>query len=145
MRQSVQLGLVGAAVVYLAFFSWPVPSMVKDVLHTDVGKFVVLGGIAYLAMYQSVTLAILATVFYVKSVHSAYHEGFTAGGDTCKDRSKLSGPDKKACAVWDATKSPTSDPTRAASGGGVPSSKGSSAGATGHSSGTEHYENFASF
>lgn len=128
--------------MYLAFFSWPVPSVVKDVLHTGVGKLVVLGGVAYLSMYQSVTLAILAAVFYVKTLHSVHHEGFTADGDTCKDRSKLEGSDKKACAVWDATKS---DPARDSSSGGVPSSKGSSAGATGQSTGTEHYENFAAF
>lgn len=75
MRFTVQLALVGAFVVYLAFFAWPVPSIVKDVLRTGVGRFVVLGGISWLAIYHSTALAILGAVFYVKSVHSAYHEG----------------------------------------------------------------------
>ena len=151
MRQNVHLGLVGVAVVYLAFFSWPVPKVVKDVLHTSIGKFVVLGGIAYLAMYQSPTLAILATIFYTKSVHSAYHEGFTADADKCKDRSKLSAEEKKDCAKWDAVKDShktvvDTDPTRTASSGGVSSHKGSSAGAVAHGGEkTEHYENFATF
>lgn len=135
MRQSIQLALVGAAVVHLSFFSWPVPRVVKDVLHTGVGKLVFLSGISYLALYQSPTLAILAAIFYVKSVHSLYHEGFTADSDTCKDRSKLSDEEKKDCAKWDAR------PTSA-----QPSTPGSSSGATPSSSPkTEHYENFATF
>jgi hypothetical protein len=151
MRQSVHLGLVGAAVVYLAFFSSPVPSVVKTVLYTSLGKFVVLGGIAYLALYQSMPLALLATVFYTKAVHSTYHEGFTADADKCKDRSKLSADEKKDCAKWDATKDmektvKEEDPSRTASKGGVPSHKGSSAGAVAHGGEkTEHYENFATF
>ena len=75
MRFTVQLALVGAFVVYLAFFAWPVPSIVKDILRTGVGRFVVLGGISWLAIYHSTALAILGAILYVKSVHSAYHEG----------------------------------------------------------------------
>lgn len=135
MRQSLHLALIGASVVYLSFFAWPIPGVVKDVLHTGVGKLVVLSGISYLALYQSPALAVLAAIFYVKSVHASYHEGFTASGDTCKDRTKLSDDDKKACAAWDAR------PTSA-----QPSTPGSSSGATPSSPPhTEHYENFATF
>jgi hypothetical protein len=75
MRFTVQLALVGAFVVYLAFFAWPVPGIVKDILRTGVGRFIVLGGISWLAIYHSTALAILGAILYVKSVHSAYHEG----------------------------------------------------------------------
>ena len=149
MRHNVHLGLVGVAIVYLAFFSSPVPKVVKDILYTGLGRFVALGGISYLAMYQSFPLALLAVVFYVKSVHSTYHEGFTADSDKCKDMSKLSLDEKKECAKWEATKDSAKtvqDPSRESSKGGVPSHKGSSDGAV-PSGGekTEHYENFASF
>jgi|688.fasta_scaffold00940_51 hypothetical protein len=151
MRQSVHLGLIGLAVVYLAFFSSPVPKVVKDILYTGLGRFVALGGIVYLTMYQSVPLALLAVVFYVKAVHSTYHEGFTADSDKCKDMSKLSMDEKKECAKWEATKDMAKtvkeeDPSRTSSKGGVPSHKGSSDGAVpSGAEKTEHYENFASF
>lgn len=92
MRFTVQLALVGAFVVYLAFFAWPVPSIVKDVLRTGVGRFVVLGGISWLAIYHSTALAILGAIMYVKSVHSAYHEAMT---DSPKKDKKKDDKDKK--------------------------------------------------
>jgi hypothetical protein len=149
MRQSVHLGLLGAAVVYLAFFSSPVPKVIKDILYTGLGRFVALGGLVYLAMYQSVPLALLAVIFYVKAVHSTYHEGFTADSDKCKDMSKLSMDEKKECAKWEATKDmakTVADPSREGSKGGVPSHKGSSDGAVpSGAEKTERYENFAGF
>ena len=99
MRFTVQLGLVGAFVVYLAFFAWPVPSIVKDVLRTGVGRFVVLGGISWLAIYHSTALAILGAIFYVKSVHSAYHEAMTDSPkkkDKKKDEKKEEKDDEPA-------------------------------------------------
>jgi hypothetical protein len=143
--------LIGALIVHLAFFSWPVPKLVRDVLQTGVGKLVVLSLISYLAINQYPALAILGAIFYSKSVHAAYHEGFTADADKCKDRSKLSMEEKKECAKWEATKDSEKtvedpDPSRKAASGDVPSHKGSSDGAKAHDSGkTENYENFAPF
>ena len=148
MRQSLRMFLIGALIVYLSFFSWPVPKLVRD---TGVGKLVALSGISYLAINQYPALAILCAIFYSKSIHATYHEGFTADADKCKDRSKLSTDEKKDCAKWDATKDmektvKEEDPSRTASKGGVPSHKGSSAGAVAHGGEkTEHYENFATF
>jgi len=95
MRFTVQLALVGAFVVYLAFFAWPVPSIVKDVLRTGVGRFIVLGGISWLAIYHSTALAILGAIFYVKSVHSAYHEGLKMPEKDDKDKKKDKKKDKE--------------------------------------------------
>lgn len=150
MRQSIRMFLIGALIVHLAFFSWPVPKIVQDVLHTGVGKLVVLSAISYLAINQYPALAILGAIFYSKSVHAAYHEGFTADSDKCKDRSKLSMEEKKECAKWEATKDMKTvedpDPSRKAASGDVSSHMGSSAGAKAHeSSKTENYENFAPF
>jgi hypothetical protein len=45
---------------------------------TGVGRLVVLGAIVYLAKFQSVPLAILLAIYYVKACRAAYSEGFEA-------------------------------------------------------------------
>lgn len=129
MRRNVELALIGLSVVYLSFFSWPVPRVIKDILHTGVGRLVGLLGVAYLAKEQSVALAILAAIFYVKSSYAAYHENFEVGK---KD-------EKKPEAKKDASPPP-------ATSGNVPASSGSSASAQPASPpATEHFGNFAAF
>ena len=131
MRSQVELALCGVAAVFLAFFSWPIPKMVKDLYMTGVGRLAVLGAIVYLAKFQSVPLAILLAVYYTKACRAAYTEGFEA--DKKKEEPKKD--DKKEV-----------DPSRTASSGALPASKGSSAGAKGaEAPGTEHFLNFAPF
>lgn len=130
MRGQTELAVLGVAAVFLAFFSWPVPKLVKDLYLTGVGRLAVLGAIIYLAKYQSVPLAILLAIYYTKAVRAAYHEGFE--GEEKKDEKK---DEKKE-----------TDPSRTASSGALPASKGSAAGAKGaEAPGTEHFLNFASF
>lgn len=132
MRAQTELALCGAAAVFLAFFSWPVPKVVKDLYQTGVGRFVVLGAIIYLAKFQSVPLAILLAIYYVKACRAAYSEGFEAEE---KKEEKKEEPKKEAV-----------DPSRTSSSSGLPASKGSSAGAKAVESGkTEHYQNFMPF
>lgn len=131
MRAQTELAVVGVAAVFLAFFSWPVPKMVKDLYQTGVGRLVVLGAIVYLAKFQSVPLAILLALYYVKACNAAYTEGFEA--EEKKD-------DKK-----EEKKEPV-DPSRTSSSSGLPASKGSSAGAKGTTPAvTENYQNFMPF
>ena len=131
MRAQTELAVLGVAAVFLAFFSWPVPKVVKDLYHTGVGRLVVLGAIIYLAKFQSVPLAILLAIYYTKAVRAAYHEGFE-GEEKKKEEKK---DEKKE-----------TDPSRASSSGALPASKGSSAGAKGATApGTEHFLNFAPF
>ena len=130
MRTQVEMAVLGVAAVFLAFFSWPVPKMVKELYQTGVGRLAVLGAIIYLAKFQSVPLAILLAIYYTKAVRAAYHEGFE--GEEKKEEKK---DEKKE-----------SDPTRMASSGAHPASKGTSASAKGvESPGTEHYQNFMPF
>ena len=130
MRAQTELAVCGAAAVFLAFFSWPVPKVVKDLYQTGVGRFVVLGAIIYLAKFQSVPLAILRAMYYGKGCRAAYSEGVEA--EEKKDEKK---EEKKEV-----------DPSRASSSSGLPASKGSSAGAKAVESGkTEHYQNFMPF
>lgn len=130
MRAQTELALCGAAAVFLAFFSWPVPKVVKDLYLTGVGRLVVLGAIVYLAKFQSVPLAILLAIYYTKAVRAAYHEGFEADK---KDETKKD--EKKEV-----------DPSRMSSSSGLPANKGSSASAKAAESGkTEHYQNFMPF
>lgn len=131
MRPQTELALCGAAAVFLAFFSWPVPKVVKDLYHTGVGRFVVLGAIVYLAKYQSVPLAILLAIYYVKACSAAYSEGFEAEKKEEKKEPK---------------KEDVVDPSRASSSSGLPASKGSSDGAkASEPAKTEHYQNFMPF
>ena len=128
MRTNTELAAIGIAAVYLAFFSWPVPRIIKDIFHTGVGRFLGLIGVAYLAKQQSAALAIIAAIFYVKSTYAAYHENF----DTKKDEKKPEA--KKDSALPPATS------------GNVPAASGSTAHAQPASSGaTEHFEAFSGF
>jgi hypothetical protein len=130
MRAQTELALCGAAAVFLAFFSWPVPKVVKDLYQTGVGRLVVLGAIVYLAKFQSVPLAILLAIYYVKACRAAYSEGFEA-----EEKKEDKKEEKKEV-----------DPSRTSSSSGLPASKGSSAGAKAVESGkTEHYQNFMPF
>ena len=130
MRAQTELAVLGVATVFLAFFSWPVPKVVKDLYQTGVGRLVVLGAIVYLAKYQSVPLAILLAIYYVKACRAAYSEGFEA--EETKEEKK---EEKKE-----------TDPSRMSSSSGLPASKGSSAGAKGTTPAvTENYQNFMPF
>ena len=129
MRTNTELAAIGIAAVYLAFFSWPVPRIVKDIFHTGVGRFLGLLGVAYLAKQQSAALAIIAAILYLKSTHAAYNENF----DNKKDEKKAE-PPKKDSALPPAIS------------GNVPASTGSSAAAQPASSGvTENFEPFSGF
>lgn len=128
MRAQTELAVLGGAAVFLAFFSWPIPKLVKDLYMTGVGRLVVLGAIIYLAKYQSVPLAILLAIYYVKACRAAYTEGFE-------------GEEKKG-----EKKEKETDPSRLTSSGSMPASKGSAAGASASTSAkTEHFLNFAPF
>lgn len=130
MRAQTELAVLGVAAVFLAFFSWPVPKVVKDLYHTGVGRFLVLGAIVYLAKYQSVPLAILLAIYYTKACHAAFTEGFEA------DKKEEKKDEKKEVV----------DPSRTSSSSGLPASKGSSAGAkASEPAKTEHYQNFMPF
>lgn len=133
MRANVELAIIGAAIVYLAFFSWPVPSVVKDLYHSGVGRAVVLGSIVYLAKYQSIPIAILLAIYYGKACSAAYREAFEVPKeDKKKEEKKKEGEHKPPppAVPGNVTTAPPSGGATAS-----PSSSGT----------TEHYMNFSTF
>lgn len=134
MRANVELAILGAAVVYIAFFSWPVPSIVKDIYHSGVGRAVVLGSIVYLAKFQSIPLAILLSIYYCKACSEAYREAFEVPKPP-KEEKKEKKDDEKDKPPPPAV--PGNVTTAPPSGGATasPSTSGT----------TEHYMNFSTF
>lgn len=130
---------LAAVAIVLAFFSWPVPRVVKDILHSGVGRLAALAGIAYVAKYQSCPVAVLLAIYYVKATNAAYHEGMENKAETEEEKKKREEEEKKK-------KAEETVAALTASSGNVATSSGSSASATGTTSAaTEGYQNFASF
>lgn len=126
MRANVELGILGVSAVYLAFFSWPIPKVVKDIYQTGIGRFVVLLAIAWLAKTQSIPIAILLAIAYVKFSYAAYHEGMANNEEeTEEERKKREEEEAKK------KKAAEANPPPAVS-GNTAASSGSSAGATAH-------------
>ena len=62
-----ELLIVGCIIVYVAFFAHPPPAFVKLLLSSPVGHAVLLAGILYVVLYQSVIVAIFLGIAYVVS------------------------------------------------------------------------------
>jgi len=62
-----ELLIVGCIIVYVAFFAHPPPAFVKLLLSSPVGHALLLGGILYVVLYQSVIVAIFLGIAYVVS------------------------------------------------------------------------------
>lgn len=64
---SIELAGVGLLIVYIAFFTHPPPSVVTSVLSNPIGSGVVLLGILYLTMCQSMIVGLFLGIAYVMS------------------------------------------------------------------------------
>jgi|UniRef100_A0A6C0DR50 hypothetical protein len=60
-----ELVVVGLLIVYIAFFSNPPPSHIRDFLSSPVGHAVFLLGIVYVTVYKSLIIGIFAGIAYV--------------------------------------------------------------------------------
>ena len=60
-----ELVVVGLLIAYIAFFSHPPPSHIKDFLSSPVGHAVFLLGIVYITVYKSLIIGIFAGIAYV--------------------------------------------------------------------------------
>lgn len=65
-----ELLLVGALIVYVAFFTNPAPSMLTSLLATPVGHVVALLGVAYVLVYQSFVVGLFLGIAYVMTTRS---------------------------------------------------------------------------
>lgn len=64
---SIELAGVGLLIVYIAFFTHPPPSIVASVLSNPIASGVVLLGILYLTMCQSMIVGLFLGIAYVMS------------------------------------------------------------------------------
>ena len=60
-----ELVVVGLLIAYVAFFSHPPPSHIRDFLSSPVGHAVFLLGIVYVTVYKSLIIGIFAGIAYV--------------------------------------------------------------------------------
>ena len=65
-----ELILVGLVIVYIAFFSHPPPSHVKDFLSSSVGKTIAMLGVLYVTVYKSLIVGVFLAVAFVLTVTS---------------------------------------------------------------------------
>ena len=71
MRLSqTELILVGLIIAYVAFFSTPPPSHIKDFFSSPVGKILALLGVLYVSVYQSLIIGVFLAIAFAMTVTS---------------------------------------------------------------------------
>jgi hypothetical protein len=61
----VELALVGLLIVYVAFFTNPVPQFLDSLFASPVGHALALGGILYVLVYKSLVVGLFLAIAYV--------------------------------------------------------------------------------
>lgn len=64
----IELGLTALIIVYIAFYTHPVPSHIRDFMSSPVGSIVSLLGVLYVTVYQSLVVGIFLAIAYLVSV-----------------------------------------------------------------------------
>ena len=67
---TTELQIVGAIILYIAFFTHPPPSHLKDFLSSPVGHGIALAGVLYVVVYQSAVVGIFLALAYVMTATS---------------------------------------------------------------------------
>ena len=57
--------VIGIIIIYIAFFSNPPPSHIQNFLESPIGHMVMLLGVLYVAVYQSLILGIFLGIAYI--------------------------------------------------------------------------------
>jgi hypothetical protein len=60
-----ELIVVGLLIVFIAFFTNPPPSHIKDFMSSPVGHLVLLAGILYVTVYKSLVIGVFAGIAYL--------------------------------------------------------------------------------
>jgi hypothetical protein len=60
-----ELIVVGLLIVFIAFFTNPPPSHIKDFMSSPVGHVVLLAGILYVTVYKSLVIGVFAGIAYL--------------------------------------------------------------------------------
>jgi hypothetical protein len=66
----IELVSVGLIILYVAFFSHPPPSHIKDFLSSPVGHAVFLAAILYVTVYKSLIVGVFLAIAYVMTAAS---------------------------------------------------------------------------
>jgi len=61
----LELALVGLVIVYIAFFTHPVPLFLQSLFESPVGHALALGGILYVLVYRSLVVGVFLAIAYV--------------------------------------------------------------------------------
>jgi hypothetical protein len=61
----LELVLVGLVIVYVAFFTNPVPLFLQSLFESPVGHALALGGILYVLVYRSLVVGVFLAIAYV--------------------------------------------------------------------------------
>lgn len=67
---SVELGIVALLIGYVAFYTHPAPSHLKDFLSSPVGTVIALLGIFGVAVYRSLIVGVFLAIAFVMTVRS---------------------------------------------------------------------------
>ena len=67
---SLELGVVALLIGYIAFYTHPPPSHIKDFLSSPVGTVIALLGIFGVAVYKSLVVGVFLAIAFVMTVHS---------------------------------------------------------------------------
>jgi Ca2+/Na+ antiporter len=67
---SLELGIVVLLIGYVAFYTHPAPSHIKDFLSSPVGTVVALLSILGVAVYKSLVVGVFLAIAFVMTVHS---------------------------------------------------------------------------
>jgi hypothetical protein len=67
---SVELGIVALLIGYVAFYTHPVPSHIKDFLSSPVGTVIALLSILGVAVYKSLIVGVFLGIAFIMSVNS---------------------------------------------------------------------------
>lgn len=70
----LELVLVGLVIVYIAFFTHPVPLFLQSLFESPVGHALALGGILYVLVYRSLVVGVFLAIAYVMTTkHVSEH------------------------------------------------------------------------
>ena len=67
---SLELGVVALLIGYVAFYTHPPPSHIKDFLSSPVGTVIALLGIFAVAVYKSLVVGVFLGIAFIMTVHS---------------------------------------------------------------------------
>ena len=92
-----ELVVVGLLIVYIAFFTHPPPSHIKDFLGSPVGHAIVLGVLVWVTAYKSLIIGVFMGLAYLMTAKSVTE--YLDASEQTPDPKKPAKPQPKSAAV----------------------------------------------